>query len=665
MKKNERVQNVFSVYKVNDVRTVDTLPKCETVTLKTQWGSLIKFQIDNGASVNVIPLSVYELASKDFQHRKIKKSDTTEITAFGGTRWKIKGEVIIRVQGRNKECLIRLKIADGDQFHSILGRSASVELGCIKILDNDEKYEQVNQIQNTLDLKILMTKYPEVFDGQVGKLEGKYTIKINDKAVPVKHAQRTVSVPLREKVRQKLKELEKNKIIQKVNEPSEWISSMVVKIKKSGDIRICLDPKDLNKEICREHYPLPVIEEIATRLSNAKVFSIFDVKNGFWHVELDTKSSMLTTFNTPFGRYRWNRLPFGISSAPEVFQRKMHEISEGLDGVEVVADDFLIIGYGKTEEEGLENHDKNLIKFLQRCRDKSLHLNAEKVQLRKKEINFIGHIATVDGITVGEGKIEAIQKMQAPTDPTGVKRILGMCQYLTKFLPNFSDKTVALRKLTEKRQPWQWTRVEEEEFKIIKEAITKTPVLRYYDVDKVTTIQCDASKDGLGGVLLQGDQPIAYISRALTKTETRYAQIEKELLAIVFSCKKFHTYIYGKEKIKVDSDHKPLERIFNKELNDISLRMQRMRLKLQRYDLEVRYRPGKELLLADALSRNYMPYEEHVNICTTERETMARLAISDERMKRFIKETNEDDILKKLKYKPKQDGVQRQKIIPN
>ena len=333
--KNERVQNVFSVYKVNDVRTVDTLPKCETVTLKTQWGSLIKFQIDNGASVNVIPLSVYELASKDFQHRKIKKSDTTEITAFGGTRWKIKGEVIIRVQRRNKECLIRLKIADGYQFHSILGRSASVELGCIKILDNDEKYEQVNQIQNTLDLKILMTKYPEVFDGKVGKLEGKYTIKINEKAVPVKHAQRTVSVPLRERVRQKLKELEKNKIIQKVNEPSEWISSMVVKIKKSGDIRICLDPKDLNKEICREHYPLPVIEEIETRLSNAKVFSIFDVKNGFWQVELDTKSSMLTTFNTPFGRYRWNRLPFGISSAPEVFQRKMHEISEGLDGVEV------------------------------------------------------------------------------------------------------------------------------------------------------------------------------------------------------------------------------------------------------------------------------------------------------------------------------------------
>ena len=128
--------------------------------------------------------------------------------------------------------MIRLKIADGDQFHSKLGRSASVELGCIKILDNDEKYEQVNQIQNTLDLKILMTKYPEVFDGQVGKLEGKYTININDKAVPVKHAQRTVSVPLRERVRQKLKELEKNKIIQKVNEPSEWISSMVVKIKK-------------------------------------------------------------------------------------------------------------------------------------------------------------------------------------------------------------------------------------------------------------------------------------------------------------------------------------------------------------------------------------------------------------------------------------------------
>ena len=256
--------------------------------------------------------------------------------------------------------------------------------------------------------------------------------------------------------------------------------------------------------------------------------------------------------------------------------------------------------------------------------------------------------------------------MQTPKDVTGVKRILGMCQYLTKFLPNFSDKTKALRKLTEKKQLWKWTESEEKELNLIKEAITKTPVLTYHDVNKATTIQCDASQSGLGGVLLQDDQPITYISRALTKTETRYAQIEKELLAIVFSCEKFHKYIYGKQDIKVESDHKPLERIFQKELNDISLRMQRMRLKLQRYDLQVNYRPGMELLLADALSRAYIEEtntkEEQVNTLHVLSQPMSSLAISKERLARFVKETEKDENLKKLKEITETGWPEKKKI---
>ena len=167
---------------------------------------------------------------------------------------------------------------------------------------------------------------------------------------------------------------------------------------------------------------------------------------------MDNKSSMLTTFNTPYGRYEWKRLPFGISSAPEIFQRRMNEIIEGLEGVEVVADDFFIICRGQNMEEGIKDHDANMLKFLQRCKENSLHLNPNKVQLRQKEINYIGYTATTQGIKIGEGMVEAIQKMQTPKDVTGVKRILGMCQYLTKFLPKFSDKTKALRKLTEMKQ---------------------------------------------------------------------------------------------------------------------------------------------------------------------------------------------------------------------
>ena len=222
----------------------------------------------------------------------------------------------------------------------------------------------------------------------------------------------------------------------------------------------------------------------------------------------------------------------------------MHELIKGLEGVEVVADDFLIIGSGETTEEGIRNHDKNIVKFLQRCRKYSLHLNTEKIQFKETEINYIGHIATTNGKKVGEVKIEAIVKMESPKDSTGEKRILGMFQYLKKFHPNFSDMTIALRNLTKKRQPWHWTELEEQEFTQIKQAITRTPVLRYFDASKSVTIQCNSSKDGLGGTLLQEDQPVAYVSRALTTTETKYAQIEKESLAIVFSCEKFHIYIY-------------------------------------------------------------------------------------------------------------------------
>jgi hypothetical protein len=143
---------------------------------------------------------------------------------------------------------------------------------------------------------------------------------------------------------------------------------------------------------------MPTIEEVATRLNGAKIFSVFDASNGFWQVELDQASSRFTTFNTPFGRYCWKRMPFGISSAPEVCQRKMHEHVEGLHEVEVIADDFVVVGFGSTPEEWNADHDRNVRAFLERCREKNLKLKKEKAHLRKTEVAFIGHILTPDGL---------------------------------------------------------------------------------------------------------------------------------------------------------------------------------------------------------------------------------------------------------------------------
>ena len=452
----------------------------------------------------------------------------------------------------------------------------------------------------------LVNKYPKVFDEGVGCLEGEYHIRLNAQVDPVQHAPRRVPVALRERLQDTLDDLVQQNILAPVTEPTPWVNSMVVIPKKDGKLRICLDPKDLNLAIQREHYPLPTIEEIATRLHGAKLFTVLDVRHGFWHVPLDEASSFLTTFNTPFGRYRWKRMPFGISSAPEVFQRKMHEVTEGLKGVEVIADDFVVVGLGESIEEATADHDSNLEAFLECCTVKHLKLNDKKLKLRLQEVPFIGHVATSEGLRVDPFKVQAIMEMPPPTDVAAVQRLLGLAQYLSKFLPHLSDVTKPLRELTQKDTEWDWGQAQQDALETLKKAVSSTPVLRYYNLKEEVTLQCDASQSGLGAALLQNGQPVAYASRALTPAETRYAQIEKELLAIVFACAHFEAYIYGRDAIQVETDHQPLVSIIKKPLNSAPSRLQRMLLQLQKYSLNLKYKRGPTMFLADTLSRAYL-----------------------------------------------------------
>ena len=298
---------------------------------------------------------------------------------------------------------------------------------------------------------------------------------------------------------------------------------MVVLPKKDGKLRIRLDPIDLNRALRRENYPLPTIEDVATRLHGAKVVSILDVRNGFWHVVLDEESSHLTTFNTPFGRYRWKRMPSGIRSAPETFQRKMNELIEGLKGVEVIADDFVVVGYGASSEAAVKDHDRNLVAFLERCDTRGVRMNADKVKLRMTEVPFIGHVATDKGLCADPAKVRAIIEMPPPENVASVQRLLGMVQYLFKFLPHLSDISKPLRVLTLQDAEWSWEEPQRSAFERLKTAVASTPVLRYYNLQEEVTLQCDASQSGLGAALLQNGQPLAYASRALTPTETSYA----------------------------------------------------------------------------------------------------------------------------------------------
>ena len=412
--------------------------------------------------------------------------------------------------------------------------------------------------------------------------------------------------------------------------------------KKDGSLRICIDPRELNKALQREHYTLPVLEDSLHELGRSRFFTKADLASGYWHVELDDESSMLTTFQTCHGRYRWRRLPFGTKVSSEIFQKRLLEVLGDLKGVVVIADDIII--HGETQEE----HDRNLEKFLQRCREVGIRLNKTKFQTGLNSVDFMGHQVTPTGMKPDPEKVRAILDMEAPEDVAGVRRFIGTVNYLARFLPHLSQTLQPLQNLLQKDVPFNWSSAQEEAFDHIKQKIASSPVLAFFQPDVPITLQNDASEYGLGAVLMQKDKPVAYASRSLKPAERNYAQIEKEMLAIVFGLEKFHHYTYGVPGITVVTDHKPLVAIMNKPLSKAPRRLQAMLLRLQPYSIKVEYQPGSTLAIADTLSRAPLPDSSR----TTETVTVNNLQwmpVKRHKLDEIRGATEQDGALQKLR----------------
>ena len=268
-----------------------------------------------------------------------------------------------------------------------------------------------------------------------------------------------VPIRMKKKLAAKLSDLEQSSVIQKVDKPTEWVSRMAISETKSGDIRVCIDPQILNLALKRELHPLPIMDDILPELSNAKVFSKFDLRNGYWHCVLDEESSYLTTFQTPWGRYRWLRLPFGLAVSSEIFQKRLIVALEGLDGVVCVADDILVYGVGDNEQQATLDHDEKLRKLMTRCSERGIRLNNEKTEMRKNEIRFLGHRISKDGLKPDPDKVKAIVNMKPPSDVAEIQRLAGMVNYLAQFLRGLSDAMKPIRYLTNKDVEWEWGKV--------------------------------------------------------------------------------------------------------------------------------------------------------------------------------------------------------------
>lgn len=574
-------------------RDVNLCSKMWTVDFETLSGQdCVSFRIDTQADVSILAMQTYQsLKTKPQIH-----ASNIAIRGVGGHIVKSVGYIMLPVRYKEKVYNIHCEILNVSNNANILSEKESVHMGLI------QRVQSVDTVKCHNSAKQIHDSFADVFRG-VGRIPGEYVISCDPEAKPVVHPARPVPAALRDAVKAKLDQLEELHIIQKipVGEPTEWCNALHVVPKKTvGDVRITIDPRDLNRALKREYHPLNTLEDVVTRTNGSKYFTVLDANMGYFQIALTHESQQLTAFNTPFGRYKYLRLPMGISVAPEIYQRAMSDMFQDIEGVEIIMDDILI--HGST----LEIHNQRLKKVLQRCREKNLKLNPQKTKLCTNEVEYIGHKLTDKGLQISDDKVKAILDMPEPTSIENVRTFLGMVTYLSKFLPNLSTFTEPLRQLVKDKE-FYFEESQRVSFNEIKSLITKAPVLKYYSVTEAVTISCDASQSGLGAVLMQNSRPVAYASKALTTAEYAYSQIEKELLAILFACRKFHSYIYGRSDVTVETDHLPLVRIFEKPLSQVPLRLQRMCMMLQHYSFKIVGKSGKEIPVADALSRAYLP----------------------------------------------------------
>lgn len=391
---------------------------------------------------------------------------------------------------------------------------------------------------------------------------------------------------------------------------SPWSSPIWVVPKKldaSGrqKWRLVIDYRKLNDKTINDKYPLPNITDILDKLGRSQYFSTLDLASGFHQIEVNHKDIEKTAFNVEHGHYEFIRMPFGLKNAPSTFQRVMDNVLRELIGHTclVYMDDIIIFS------SSLQEHMSNLAMVLERLDKYDLKIQLDKSEFLRKEVAFLGHIVTPEGVKPNPDKIKAVREWPLPSNEKELRGFLGTIGYYRKFIRDFAKiikpLTLLLRKKEEGNDK-KLTHTEDsvEAFEKCKKILTDSDILQYPDFSKDFILTTDASNFAIGAVLSQGpigkDKPIAYASRTLNRTEENYSTIEKELLAIVWGCKNFRPYLFGR-KFVLYTDHKPLTYACN--LKNPNGRLTRWKLSLMEYDYEIKYRPGKQNIVADGLSR--------------------------------------------------------------
>ena len=532
-------------------------------------GVSVDMMVDSGASVNVIDAATWKILKNEKIVCSSKAGGGKKLYAYASKDpLPVVGTFHCRASVGEKSTETEVTVIEG-RGTPLLGRETATNLGVLKIGTD------IAAVANELSLA---EKYPSVFTG-IGKIKNRQVkLHIDESVTPVAQPLRRTPYQLREKVENKIQELLQADIIEPVNGPTPWVNPIVVVPKKNNDIRICIDMRRANEAIVRARHPIPTVEDVLQDINGSKIFTKLDLRAGYHQCELDEPSREITTFSTHIGLFRYKRLLFGVKSAAEQYQYEIQTALMGIEGAQNISDDIIVHAADK------ETHDRRLEDVLNRLQECGLTLNSEKCQFNMDRLIFMGLLLSEKGICPTEERVKAIQEAREPTTATETRSFLGLAGFSSRFIPNFATLVEPLRKLTRQNVKFHFGPEQKKAFKNLKESMMASKNLAYFDKNANTKVIADASPVGLGAVLTQeqagGPVIICYASRGLSDCERRYSQTEKEALALVWACERFHSYIYG-VKFDLVTHHKPLEVIYSARSKP-SARIERWVLRLQR-----------------------------------------------------------------------------------
>ena len=446
----------------------------------------------------------------------------------------------------------------------------------------------------------LMREYSDLFSDIPGAVRGfQHEIKLKPGAILKKPPQYRVPERLKKQLDEQIKQLLEQGLISECR--AEFTCPVVLAPKKDGSIRMCVDYRALNKGIEGDAYPMRHTQDLLTRMAQAKYISCFDLRQGYYQIELTPECRKLTAFNTGSGIYQFNRLPFGVKDAPAAFQRFADDVLANMPFTMAYLDDFAVIS------PTWQDHLIQIRKLFNKARETNITFHAKKCQLGLGEVKYLGHIAGSGQIKPDPEKLTAIMGIKTPTNKKQVRALLGLCGFYRPFLANFATIVKPITKLTKKDVPNKipWTKEAEKALEALKKGLCEAAALTAPNFEKQFHMSTDASDEAIGACLSQKDEqgilrPIAFASAQLTPTQRNWATIEREAYAIIWALNKWDSWLWGTE-IQLETDHNPL--VYLRNCTPTNSKLVRWALAIERYNVQVQHKKGALNINADALSR--------------------------------------------------------------